>query len=158
MNKTTILAISAVFVASILVITVFEAEAVKPQQTTPTINALRALATTGTVLTCPDNSQLVAPPAFGIFIDESNSVTEQIRIRDGGSNLKMILDLVKLELDGNNFEIIGVGVLPNSPVCGVNGNTPFTYSITGQCTSQSQVDITTSIGITVSMTADVACI
>ena len=76
----------------------------------------------------------------------------------GGGFTLLSLFIYNVDIDENNFEITGMGEVAGNPsICGFSG-TPFTFSITGQCSESTQLDMTTSLGMTISSTGSAACL
>ena len=70
----------------------------------------------------------------------------------------MDLFFYDIKIDENGFEVTGIGeVLGGPPKCGLSFDV-FTFSITGQCSGNTQIDMATSTGMTISTTGSAACL
>ncbi len=124
----------------------------------PIKNVIKAHSKTGTIMTCPDNSQVSDNRGNTITMSEFGNLPAFFLVDNQGGSGELFLDMYTAETDGISFEIKGIGeTRGGTGTCGFP-NVPYTFSITGQCSEATQVDFDTSIGITVTMNADVACI
>ena len=121
-------------------------------------NVIKANSKTGTTITCPDNSQIIDNKGKTIAMNEFGNLPIFFLVDNQGGSGELFLDMYTAETDGISFEITGIGeTRGGAGTCGFSG-VPFTFSITGLCSVAAQVDMETSIGIPVTMNADVACI
>jgi len=124
----------------------------------PIKNVIKANSKTGTIITCPDNSQIIDNRAKTIAMNEFGNLPIFLLVDNQGGSGELFLDMYTAETDGISFEITGIGETRGAGgSCGF-ASVPFTFSITGQCSVATQVDFDTSIGISVTMNADVACL
>ena len=124
----------------------------------PTKNVIKANSKTGTTITCPDNSQIIDNRAKSIAMNEFGNLPIFFLVDNQGGSGELFLEMYTAETDGISFEITGTGETRGAGgSCGF-ASVPFTFSITGQCSVATPVDFDTSIGISVTMNADVACI
>jgi len=124
----------------------------------PIKNVIKANSKTGTILTCPDNSQIIDNRAKTIAMNEFGNLPNLFGVDNQSGSGQLFLEMYTAETDGITFEITGIGeTRGGAGTCGF-ASVPFTFSITGQCSEATQVDVATSIGISVTMNADVACI
>jgi len=114
-----------------------------------TKNIIQAIGLTGTTVTCPDNSQVTDTRVKSFVMDEFSVLPNFFAVNDN-----FVLSMYKAETDGQTFEITGI---TGTNLCGFT-LTPLTFSMTGQCTPGTQVDVTTNVGVTATMNANVACI
>jgi len=122
-----------------------------------TKNVLRVTSTINPAINCPDGSTITGVSALSLTIDDFGDIPISKVIGGGGSTL-LSLFLYNVDIDGNNFEVTGMGEVAGSPsTCGFSG-TPFTFSITGQCSQNTPLDMTTSLGMTISSTGSAACL
>ncbi len=122
-----------------------------------TKNVVRTSSTTNPALNCQDGSNIpnVSTPSFNI--DDFGDIPISTVIGGGGRTL-LSLFLYNVDINENEFEVTGVGEVAGSPtVCGFSG-TQFTFSITGQCSQNSQLEMTTSLGMTISNVGSAACL
>jgi len=108
-------------------------------------------------LNCPDGSKISGLPAMTFRMDDFGDLPIKKDIRVGSSTL-MDLFLYDAIIDGNDFEVTGIGEIGGGPPkCGF-AFTPFTFSITGQCIENTQLEMTTSIGLSISTTGSASCL
>ena len=122
-----------------------------------TKNVVRTTSTINPAITCPDGSQITGVSALIFTVDDFADLPIEKVIGGGGFTL-LSLFIYNVDIDENNFEITGMGEVAGNPsTCGFSG-TPFTFSITGQCSESTQLDMTTSLGMTISSTGSAACL
>ena len=122
-----------------------------------TKNVVRTSSTMNPALNCQDGSNIPIVSALSFSIDDFGDIPVSKVIGGGGRTL-LSLFLYNVDIDENDFEVTGVGEVAGSPsVCGFSG-TQFTFSITGQCSQNSQLEMTTSLGMTISNVGSVACL
>ncbi len=106
---------------------------------------------------CPDGSQISGLTVLEFRVDDFGEIPIRKPIHAGGSFL-FDLYYYNVDIEGNDFEITGIGERAGgSSICGLTF-TPFTFSITGQCSENTQLDMTTSTGMTISTTGSAACL
>ena len=115
MNKTTILAISVVFVASILAITAFEAEADKPEN----IVFLKVFSQNNGELICPNGVDKLTSSDISMNLDFSEEILRSKGTFNAGAFLALfpqkayVGELINGQITSDGFLVTGRG-LPDS--------------------------------------------
>jgi len=122
-----------------------------------TKNVLRTTSTINPSINCPDGSSISGVSALSFTVDDFADYPISKVIGGGGSTL-LSLFLYNVDIGENDFEITGTGEVAGNPsVCGFSG-TPFTFSVTGQCSVNTPLEMTTSLGMSISSTGSAACL
>jgi len=157
MNKTTILAISAVFVASMIAITAYEVEAVKPQPQAQGV----FVTGTGSIqsVTCPDNSNPTANwRSFGFQFVKGNDVLGQYRSIIGDTSIGNRLFFIWGNAEVNENDYTVKGYLESSGIALCSGITvPSAVSVSGNCGLSETITLATEQGMSVVMSGHVVC-
>ena len=108
-------------------------------------------------LNCPDGSNISGLTTLSFRMDEFGDIPVKKGIGAQGGTLFELL-LYDINIDENSFEVRGIGeVSGGPPKCGLAFST-FTFSISGQCSDNTQIDMATSSGMTISTTGSVSCL
>jgi len=122
-----------------------------------TKNVVRTSSSINPSIVCPDGSSVSGVSTLSFSVDDFADYPIPKVIGGGGFTL-LSLFLYNVDIDGNDFEITGVGEVAGSPsVCGFSG-TQFTFSITGQCSQNTQLELTTSLGMSISNVGSAVCL
>jgi len=122
-----------------------------------TKNVVRTSSTMNPALNCQDGSNIPIVSALSFSIDDFGDIPVE-KVIGGGGNTLLSLFLYNVDIDENDFEVTGVGEVAGSPsVCGFSG-TQFTFSITGQCSQNTQLELTNSLGMSISNVGSAACL
>jgi len=132
-----------------------------PPQEIKTSNAVVMATTTDVVITCTDNSSLTRKSNRIKFDDfGSTSIPKNWRITElGSSSVEISMDIYTVDVADGQFVLTGTGDTKTSGTgtCQEDG-VVFSWTATGQCAKGVIIDMTTSLGFTVTINTDTACV
>jgi len=159
MNKITILAISAVFVASILAISAFEVEGVKPQAQAQGVFVFG----NGPIqtFTCPDMSTpgIFANPTRFTFVKGETSFGRYDTSIDATniSGLEIRVIWGNAEINANDYKLIGTVGDIDLDICPSSVNVPSLVILEGDCSLGGTSTLTIEGGFVAELNTDVVC-
>jgi len=159
MNKIAILALGAVFAVSMIAITAFEVEAVKPQaQTQGTFVDGKGFIQS---ITCPDLSQpvsqFVLPTQFRFVKGLPDFGTYQTDVDSTSLAAEFVVSWLNAEIKENDFNLIGSVIFKADEFCTTPMNIPSKATLTGNCGLGETATLTTEQGFVVELNTDVVC-
>jgi len=159
MNKITILAISAVFAVSMIAITAFEVDAVKPeQQAQGTFVDGKGFIQS---ITCPDLSQpvsqFVIPTKFRFVKGMADFGTYQTDVDSTSLSAQFVVTWLNAEIKENDFNLIGSVIFKIDEYCTTTLNVPSHATLTGTCGLGETATLTTEQGFVAELNTDVVC-
>jgi len=162
MNKTTILAISIVFVASILAITAFEAEADKPEN----IVFLKVFSQNNGELICPNGVDKLTSSDISMNLDFSEEILRSKGTFNAGTFLgpfpqkAYVGDLINGQITSDGFLVTGIG-LPDGELvnfCGEPAIPLDVIRIWGECGNNATINFESDSGYSGTFTDKVVCL
>jgi len=123
-----------------------------------TKNVVVVVTPANSVLVCGDGSSIPFVTALTFTMSDFADLPVKLVLGGGGSTL-FNLFFYNVDIDDDSFEITGTGNRIGGPaVCGLTGVT-FTFSISGECAQNTQVDFTTEVGMSITTaSSSVSCL